>query len=406
MPDLFANISNLISLAYLFFSLRLSATIWRERRDILLPPLTAHKKRLAEQAAFLIAVPIAVLVHEFGHVLAVWWAGGQVEQFIYRFFWGAVVPIGEFSLVQRWVIAIAGTIGSLLFGLLIWLLFRRNSAPALRYFGLRAFRFQIYFALIYYPVFTLVLPIGDWAMIYDFQATPILSGLTAVCHVSLLYLFWRGDQQGWFERPAHETVADQERFRAVAQAATANPQDTDLQLQYIMALRRGGANHKAKNHLKRFLAQNPASARAHLEMGILQTGNKRQIPQKAAQNAEKALSLGLPDEPTTAVAHQILGSYYLDREDADKAVNHLNQAIALISKDDTRSQQVAHLYHQRSQAYRRQKKYEQSYQDIQQAISLARQAGDGQAMSIYESEVAVIEHHAGRPVGDKLVDNS
>ena len=102
-------------------------------------------------------------------------AGGQVAEFHYRAFWGYVVPIGSFTAAQSWFIAIAGTLASLAFGLFVWWVFRRASSSTLRYFGLRAFRFQVYFSLIYYPLFTLLGFDGDWRTIYDFSATPLLS---------------------------------------------------------------------------------------------------------------------------------------------------------------------------------------------------------------------------------------
>ncbi|MFQ5422163.1 MAG: M50 family metallopeptidase, partial [Anaerolineae bacterium] len=142
---------NIFSLFYAFLSLRLVVTLWRERADIGQPPLTHRKKGLAEQAAFFIAVPIGVFFHEFGHAFFVLLFNGRIIQFAYRGFWGFVEHVGNYSAPERWLISLAGTIGSLLFGLVVWLLFRRNRVPALRYFGLRAFRFQTYFSLIYYP---------------------------------------------------------------------------------------------------------------------------------------------------------------------------------------------------------------------------------------------------------------
>lgn len=395
MFDLF----NLLSLFYVFRSLQVAAAAWRERASLRQDPLTTHKKHLAEQASFFIAVPVGVFVHEFGHALAVWGSGGQVETFAYRVFWGYVVPAGQFTETQRWVIALAGTLGSLLFGLAAWLLLRRHAAPALRYFGLRAFRFQTYFSLIYYPVFTLLGFEGDWRMIYDFGATPLWSGLTAVCHAGLLLLFWYGDRIGWFEMPAYATPEAQVHFDALAAEAARRPEDVGVQLQLVETLRRGGALNRARRHLRLVLAEHPHVGLAHLEMAILASTGKAQVPGTAVASAKRALQLGLPNEPGAAYAHQLLGRYHLDVGHLAQAVDHYGQAIDLARRAGAAPLQLAHLHHQRSAAYRQQRLYDLAQRDVQTARGLAVEAGDEAAVAAYDEALAVIEKQAAGKAG-------
>lgn len=401
MSNIF-GLFNIFSLIYIFRSLQLSVTIGREWSSVLQEPLTHRKKSLAEQASFFIAVPLGVFLHEFGHALAVWASGGQVAEFGYRVFWGYVVPQGSFTPMQGWFISLAGTLGSLVFGLGIWLLLKGNHRSTFSYFGLRAFRFQVYFSTIYYPIFTLLGFEGDWRTIYDFSATPILSSLTAPLHLGLVLFFWWGDRTGWFERPYHETAADQEAFTRLAQAAELNPQDVQLQLQFIDALRRGGANNRAKTHLKSFLKQNPDAGAAYLEMALLESGNKLQISRRSADYLHKALQLGLPNPAGRAYAHQLLGKYHLDRNQLDEAVQALNDALAVkIEGEETAvSRHQAALYHLRSQAYRRQKQYQSAHQDIQQAIIQAQQVNDPRLLTEYQQERSIIENHAGYNLGE------
>ncbi|MEJ2746584.1 MAG: M50 family metallopeptidase [Anaerolineae bacterium] len=392
---------DIFSLIYVFRSLQLSVTIGREWSSVMQEPLTRRKKYFAEQASFFIAVPIGVLIHEFGHALAVWASGGKVAEFGYRVFWGYVVPQGTFTPTQDWVISLAGTLGSLVFGVGIWLLLKGNRHSALSYFGLRAFRFQVFFSTIYYPIFTLLGFEGDWRTIYDFKATPLLSGLLVPLHVGLVLLFWWGDRTGWFERTSHETKAEQDKFLGLAQAAALNPHDTQLQLQYVDALRQGGANNRAKTYMKSFLKQNPDSGIAHLELALLESGNKPQISRSAADSLQKALQMGLPTASGQAYAHQLLGKYYLDRNQPDKAVDELNTALNLnVEGEETAvTRHKSALYHLRSQAYRRQNQYDAAYQDIQQAITLAQQIGDDKLVTYYRQERDIIENHAGRKLG-------
>jgi tetratricopeptide (TPR) repeat protein len=398
MPGLL-GLFDILALIYVFRSLQLSVTIWRERQKIKTPPLTRLKKHLAEQAAFFIAVPIGVFVHEFGHAAATWLFGGRVIEFGYRAFWGYVVPQGSFSPTQDWFISLAGTLGSLAFGLSVWLLFRKHSYDSYRYFGLRAFRFQVFFSLIYYPIFTLIGFVGDWRSIYNFGATPLASGVTALSHVGLLLLFWRGDRIGWFEMVGHESIAEQDRFEALAHEVMSSPYDTRLQLRYTDALRRGGAVKKAKHRLHAFIKQHPDSGEGYLQLAAVQSGRRSQIPRQAVRNTERALSLGLPDQEANAFAHQLLGKYQLDLGDGAEALNHFSQAMANIPAGPSHDPYRAQLLHWSSQAHRRLGQFEAAYQDLQKAIALVETAGDEKMAAFFRRELDIIEDHAGRPLG-------
>lgn len=390
------NLFDILAIFYLFRSVQLGLKIWREWALIKAEPFTSFKKQLADQASYFIAIPIGVLAHEIAHVLAVWASGGQVAEFHYRAFWGYVVPIGSFTAPQSWFIAVAGTLASLAFGLFVWWVFRRASSSTLRYFGLRAFRFQVYFSLIYYPIFTLLGFDGDWRTIYNLSATPLLSLTAAIIHVGFLFLFWRGDRSGWFEAPSHESIAEQEQFERLALAAAASPQDANLQIQTIDGLRRGGAKHKAHDQLKNFLARNSDSAAGYLELAALESAGKRQIPKKAAESAAKAVSLGLSEPRQAAYAHELIGRYNLETNQVEEAINHFSEALADLPGKDRSAIQL-HLL--RGQALRRQQRYEQAYQDIQKAIILAQQSGDGASLAMAQQELETLENHAGHAFG-------
>ncbi|MCP4428392.1 MAG: hypothetical protein GY803_28220 [Chloroflexi bacterium] len=396
---------NIFSLIYIFRSLQLTATVWREWSTIRQEPLNPRKKSLAEQASFFIAVPIGVFLHELGHALAVWLFGGEVLEFGYRVFWGYVLHPRTGVPAQEWFISLAGTLASLLFGVAIWLALKNNVSSSLRYFGLRALRFQGYFSTIYYPIFTLLGFEEDWKMIYDFGATPILSGLTIPFHLGLVLLFYWGDRTGWFERPSHQTISDRDQFTSLRQQASLEPHNTRLQLQYIDALRQSGAINQAKTKLKAFIRQNPDSGTAYLQLAVLDIANKSQIPKRASQHLRQALNLGLPNPSSLAYAHQLLGKYNLDRNQPEEAIIQLNQALAQKVEGETmeESRRQSALYCLRSQAYRRQQQYQPAYQDIQQAIALAQQTGDEKLTAYYREEQAIIQNHAGHKV-ENLTD--
>jgi tetratricopeptide (TPR) repeat protein len=196
-------------------------------------------------------------------------------------------------------------------------------------------------------------------------------------------------------------LEQQERYEQVATAAAAAPQNAQLQIQYIDGLRRGGAKHKARHHLENYLAKNPNSAVGHLELAALYSAGQRQISKKASNSAEKALNLGLSDPRQDAYAHELVGCYQLDSGQVESAITHFTLAIDVLTSMNTneteRSQMQLHIL--RSQAYRRQQRYEQAYQDILLATTLAQQSGDDVAIAQTQQELETLESHAGHAFG-------
>ena len=395
---------NLLALLYICRAVQLAIQVFRNWNAVRQEPLTREKQRLAEQAAFFLGVPPAVFVHELAHAGAVLLFGGRVAEFGYRVFWGYVVPDGSFTAIENWIIAVAGTLGSLAFGALLWLGLRRNESRTLQYFGLRAFRFQIYFSLLYYPVFSLFLPIGDWRMIYDFAATPVLSGVTLAIHAVLLLLFWRADRAGAFEMTAFESAADQARFEASRAAAAADPA---ARLQLIASLWKGGARHEARRELDAFLVAFPQSPEGHLQKALLTSEGAQRMNKDAFESAGQALELGLGAADQRAMAHQLRAMYQLERGDGPAAQTELDAALtptAFHDPDEIIPLRQAELHHLRSQAYRRQGQYEAAYAEMERGLQLAREMSLEPVIRQYVEEKEIIEKHAGRSLAGSPVD--
>lgn len=398
-------IFNLLTIFYAFRSLQIARLVYQNWGLLRSNSFTPQEKQIADRASFFLSVPVAVFFHELAHALAIWAFGGEVIEFGYRFFWGFVTSDSVFTAGQEWFIALAGTLGSLAFGLVAWLIFRRNSSPTLHYFGLRTFRYQIFFSLIYYPIFTLLGFYGDWRTIYDFNDTRVLSGLTAAFHLVSLGLFVWAERHGWFEMAAFQTMQDQEKFSELEARASANPQDQKLQLQLVEAYRHSGMNNLARDHLNTYLKQNPNSAEGHLQLAALRTQGKQQVPGKARDSAKKALDLGLSEPTAVAHANQIIGQYNLGVGKLDEAIDYFSRGIAAVAQA-RQPGLTGQLNYFRAVAYRRKGQYQVAYQDIQQAINLSRDTGEGQAVSHYMSELETIERHAGKSLGKASAGNS
>lgn len=384
------NVFNIFSIFYAFRGLQIAAIVVRDWTKLREPNFTPQLKDLAGQAAFFLAVPIGVFFHELAHAIFVVVFGGQIIEFGYRVFWGFVSHRGFYLASQSWFISLAGTLGSLLFGLAIWLVFRNSASPTFRYFGLRAFRYQVFFSLVYYPLFTLLGFYGDWRTIYDFSATPILSGATAVFHAGTLLMFWRADRQGFFEMGAYISEEAKERIKALENQVTASPYDPGLQLQLLEAYRQGGMTKEATQLAQQFLKDNPNSAEGHLQVAVLEAGHKEKIPEKAREEALKAISLGLGKPEAVAAAHQILGRYDWSRKRIVEAIDNYSRAISALQETDKQNMLVSLLYY-RGLAYRRQNQLEAAERDIRQAIQIAQsEKFDKDSVTILERELETI----------------
>ena len=256
----FSSISNPLAILFLFLSLlnfyyglRVAVVIRRRWDEFQKEPLKEWQKNTIDRAAFLLGIPLGVLIHEIGHAIPIVLFGGEIVDFGYGFYWGYVSHIGQYTPEQQWFISLAGTLGSLAYGIAMWLIFRRSELSSYQYFALRILRVHFVYSLLYYPIFTLLTFIGDWRVIYDFGATPTLSGATLVLHLGSLALFWWADRRGMFEMPSFQSELHQVQFEQIKGQAAENPHEPNIQLQLIDAYRRNGMIQVARKKIKFFL---------------------------------------------------------------------------------------------------------------------------------------------------------
>mgnify|MGYP005843528865 FL=1 len=191
----------LASLLLAIVSIRVLVTTARNRRALFDETLTPGDRQQLSEAAFFLLLPLGVLLHELGHVVAVWLAGGQVVGFGFLFFLGWVEHTGSYTPAELYWIALAGNLVSLGLGLAALALalvgpFGRAVNWLLLVFG----GLELGTTLVFYPLLDLVSDLhGDWATIYR-AGTPLLSGVTALLHAGLVVtglILW---QSGRFRR--------------------------------------------------------------------------------------------------------------------------------------------------------------------------------------------------------------
>ncbi len=168
-------------------------SVIRARRTFFDADFTPEDKRLATQAAVFLVPGLVVLVHELGHVAGVLAVGGRVTGFHYGVFEGSVRYVGDITAGQGWLVSLAGNLFGAGTGLTLAAvgLAGRRLRPGLRYLLILGGTLQVGYTLVGYPVLSLSSNWGDWVVIYDVGATPVLSWVTAAVHAAVLLALWR-----------------------------------------------------------------------------------------------------------------------------------------------------------------------------------------------------------------------
>lgn len=358
-----------LSVVQIVQGLRRVAVLRDRQSEWVAAPLLPWKRSIAHALSFYAAVPIGVFIHELGHAIVVWAYGGRVVEFGFFFFWGFVLPDRTFDPAWRqWVLSMAGTIGNLIFAAVVALVYWRHASASIRLTAKRTVNYQIYFSLIYYPIFTAVLQIGDWRTIYDFNATPMLAGMTAVLHVLILGLFWLGDRRGVFD----ESGVSSAEIESLTQT-TENASLPD-QINAILRLHHAGADGDAKRQARALQDRYPGSGDAAMLVGLVSGLSLENPSNFVIKQAKLASQLNFERPDFRAYANHAIGFEHWSRGDTERAIDFYSQAIANANESNASADRVPGIlmmYYMRGIAHAALKHREQAESDINQAITIA-----------------------------------
>ena len=322
-PTLF----DLFSLLYAVLGIRTLVQLIRQWRAFWDDTLTPEEQRLAQSVGFFFIIPLGVLLHEYGHLVATRMVGGRVVEFQWRLFWGYVVPVGDFSPAQDWWIALSGNLVSVLFGLVLlatgyW---GRRFHHTLRYLLLQTGYFQVMYALVGYPVLSLLGFVGDWIVIYDFRATPVLSAATAVVHLIILVGVWKW----WKSRPVQLCLyrltkggREDEELAALERAVEERPDDVLAYVQLADAYAERSAWNLVEQTVREALRKGLEHPHLYMLLGYRWLGKGRL--NKGREAFQRALDLGASrDEADSAWLN--LGIVLVNEGKYREALYALNQ---------------------------------------------------------------------------------
>ncbi len=376
-----ALIFTLLSAFQLWRGVKQVGVVRQRWTEFVADPLTRWKQHAAREMAFYVAIPISIFLHELGHAIVVWVLGGSVVAFGYFFFWGFVLPDRTFLPNQEWVLSTAGTWGNLLFAAVVWLWLRGNKSATLRYFAKQTLSSQIVYALIYYPIFTGVFGFGDWRTIYDFSATPLLSGTWAVLHALMLLGYWLLQRRGWFDELAFVDAESAEKYNQLAQ-------DDSLEgrLKRIQIMLDGRAITDGRRLAVETARMFPQSAEAQL-LTAVSLSNGEEVSRNAAQHAERALAMGLREPAWQVVANHLVGKFAKRSGKEQEALHALESAIRIAERETPQLSQLPACLYDYALLLRQIGRNEEGKAALERAIM----ASGGKSAEFYRSERVLFE---------------
>ncbi|MDQ4070486.1 MAG: hypothetical protein M3203_13600, partial [Actinomycetota bacterium] len=172
--------------------------------------------------------------------------------FHYGLIEGSVTVAGQLSPAEHWFVAVAGNVAGALLGLALVAAGAagvRLPRPA-RHVLILGGLLQLGFHLVLYPLLSLSAQVGDWRVIYDFDATPALSAATAAVHVAALtatWAWWRSSGRRTLFNVDHGLDAEVARLEA---AVAASPGDADPAIELAVLYARNGEAALARETLE------------------------------------------------------------------------------------------------------------------------------------------------------------
>jgi len=352
---------DLLSLFYAVLGIRAIWTAVKNWRAFTDDQLTAVDRRLANELAFFVFIPIGVFLHELGHAAATIQVGGQVVGFHYALFYGYVIPRGRFTPFEDWWIALAGNLVSVVYGFLPLILLPFARKVWVKYILLAFARIQLGWSLVGYPLITLAGFEGDWKTIYGTDLS--LSVPLFIVHAALVLGLWRFDRSSFVKRwevGLYSGAGDQLRLLDGAIASRPGAVDPILARGNFFAAQ--AQPELAVGDYRAALRLDPQNPRALYNIGHLQLMQRNFA--EAEKNFRAALARAGSDPEIAGRVHYGLAMCLYHQGKAFEAIQEFTAAISRVSD-------VPEFYFWRGTAYRSMRDDASAHNDFTRAAELA-----------------------------------
>jgi hypothetical protein len=179
---------NLMALLFTGLALLGLPRLLRGWRALVASEPSAEGEALAVYVAVFLAVPLATLAHELGHLVVARALGANDATLHYRVFWGYVEYAGELPGHGGWWVALAGNLVSWALAVAGLLAARAALPPGLRSATRTFGMLEMIHTLVAYPLLSLAnLPGADWTVIYG---RPFWAGTWVVAAAHAASLLW------------------------------------------------------------------------------------------------------------------------------------------------------------------------------------------------------------------------
>lgn len=324
---------DLITLFYILVGLRAVYMAWKNRRALTDESLDARDRQLLDQLAFFVLIPPGVFLHELGHALATIQLGGTIDWFgggfHFGFFYGYVLPIGRFTPLGEWWIALSGNLVSIAYGSIAIPFIPIARANWQKYFLYAFTRVQLLNALIFYPLITLAGFEGDWRTIYDlgiqFQGIPvgIVFGIFHGLLIVGLWLVNKSARVKRFQVSLDAGIAGQ--LAALDSRIARRRHDPQAFIERGNVFARLNIPSLAQADYRQALSLDPNNARALLNLGQMEFA-KRNFG-GAERYFREGLDRTVGDDDLYARLHYGLGLIMNERGAREKAVQEFDMAL-------------------------------------------------------------------------------
>jgi tetratricopeptide (TPR) repeat protein len=360
------SLFDLLSIFYVLLGIRAIATAAKNWRPFTDSELTAFDRRLANELAFFLLVPFGVLLHEFGHAAATYQVGGTIDWlgggFHYAFFYGYVIPEGQFTPLQDWWIALSGNLVSVIYGFLPLVFIPFTDKAWVKYTILAFARIQLGWSLVGYPLITLTGVDSDWSTIYSTR-TLVLGVPLLFVHVGLVAGLWWLDRSARVRRWEVGLYAGAgQALRSLEAAVAARPGAVDPLLTRGHYFATQGQRNLAIADYRAALQHDPGNPQVLYNLGQMHLMDKHYTA--AERDLRAALPRAESDPAMAGSVHYGLGLCLYHRGASMQAVVEFNQAIA-------RLPEVAEFYFWRGLARRASRDESNARSDLTRAAELA-----------------------------------